>query len=228
MRAMRWLALVAVVTVLGAGALDAREGRRRRGKEPPESLSDQLVRECKLTAKQQTDLKAKIKARDDALAAWDKANAEKVQAAETAAKDARAGGDADARKKASGEVRALKAAREESAAQATAAVFALLTPEQKAAWGGYQLYQTTVGRYRRAELTEEQLAKIKAACAVAAKDLGEIDEADSKAKRAKRAVTDKLRWAINVFVLTPEQRETVGKRPARGGRQGQDQPGAEK
>jgi len=223
MSGMRWLAWVVMATVLAAGTLEARERGRRRGGEPEESLLDQLVRECKLTAKQQADVKAKIKARDDALAAWDKANAEKVQAAETAAKDARAQNDAEARKKASGELRALRTAREESAAEATAAVLAVLTPEQKAAWNGYQLYQSIAARYRKADLTEEQLAKIKAACAVAAKELGEIDDADQKAKRAKRAVTDKLRWAIDVFVLTPEQREAVGKKPARRGRKREDE-----
>jgi hypothetical protein len=216
MRSMRWLALV-MVTVLAGEALTARERGRRRGREPEESLLDQLVRECKLTAKQQADAKAKIKARDAALAAWDKANAQKMEAAEAAAKDARAGGDADARKKASAELRALRTAREESAAQASAAVLAVLTPEQKAAWDGYQLYKSIAARYRKAELTEEQLAKVKAGCAVAAKELAEAGD-DPKAKKAERAITTKLRWAIDVFVLTPEQREAVGRKPARKGR----------
>lgn len=221
MRNIKWLA-VAMAAVLAGGVVTARErgGRRGRGSQPEEALLDQLVRECKLTAKQQADAKTKIAARDAALAAWDKANAEKLQAAEAAAKEARSGGDADARKKASAELRALKTAREESAAEAGAAVLAVLTAEQKAAWNAYQLFKTTVARYRRAELTEEQLAKVKAGCAAAAKELGEIEQGDSKAKRAQRAVTTKLRWAIDIFVLTAEQREAIGKRPARGGRKG--------
>jgi len=210
MKNMRWFALLLVVTVPAAGAFGAREGRRRRGRQPEESLFDQLVRECKLTEKQQAGVKAKIKARDDALAAWDKANAEKVQAAEAAGKDARAKDDADAKKEASGALRALRTARAESAAEATAAVMNALTDEQKAAWGAYQLYKTTAGRYRRAELTEEQLAKIKAACAYASKELAESGDDN---KKATRAITAKLRWAIDVLVLTPEQRETLGKKP---------------
>jgi len=217
MRGMRLLVLV-VVTVLAGEALTARERGRRRGREPEESLFDQLVRECKLTAKQQADAKAKVKARDAVLAAWDKANAEKMQAAEAAAKEARAGSDADARKKTSGELKALRTAREESAAEASRAVLAILTPEQKAAWDAYQLYRSIAARYRRAELTEEQLAKIKAGCAIAAKELGEIGEDDPKAKRAEREITNKLRWGIHAFVLTPEQREALGKSPARRGK----------
>jgi Spy/CpxP family protein refolding chaperone len=223
MKRTRWVALVAALA-LASGLAGARQRGRRRGAEPEESLYDQLLRECKLTGKQQADVKAKMKARDDALAAWDQANAEKMEAAEAAAKDARSGGDADARKKASSALRALRTAREESAAQASAAVLAVLTPEQKAAWDGYQLFQSVAGRYRRAELTEEQLAKIKVGCALAAKELAELGDEDGKAKRARRDVTTKLRWGIDAFVLTPEQREALARQPARRGRKAKDEP----
>lgn len=218
MTGMKRFALAVVLTVLAGSALAAREGGRRRGRQPAESLLDQLVRECKLTDKQQADVKAKIKARDEALAKWDKANAQKVEAAEAAVKDARDKKDDDARKKASGELRALRTEREESAAEATAAVFAVLTAEQKAAWAGHELYQSIVGRYRRADLSEKQLAKVKSACAFAAKELGETGDDDRQAKRAKRGITDKLRWGIDVFVLTDEQREALAKPPERRGR----------
>ena len=215
---MKRFALAVVLTVLAGSALAAREGGRRRGRQPVESLFDQLVRECKLTQKQQGDVKAKIKARDEALAKWDKANGEKVEAAEAAAKDARDKKDDDARKKAGGELRELRTAREESAAEATAAVFAVLTDKQKAAWAGHELYESVVGRYRRADLTEKQLAKVKSACTLAAKEIGEIDDDDRKANKAKRDITNKIRWGIDVFVLTDEQREALGKPPERRGK----------
>lgn len=212
MRSMKWLAVV-MVAVLAGDALAGRERGRGRGKEPEEALFDQLVRECKLTADQQADAKEKVKALDAALAAWDKANADKVQAAESAAKEARGGADADAKKKTSAELRALRTAREESAAKATEAVLAVLTAEQKTAWGAYGLYKSIAARYRKAELTEEQLAKVKAGCAVAVKELAEVGD-DPKAKKAERDITNKLRWAIDVFVLTPHQREALGSKPA--------------
>jgi hypothetical protein len=215
---MKRFALVAVLTVLAGSALAAREGGRHRGKQPAESLFDQLVRECKLTEKQQADVKAKIKVRDEALAKWDKANGDKVQAAEAAGKDARDKKDDDARKKASGELRELRTAREESATEATAAVFAVLTAEQKAAWAGHELFQSIVGRYRRADLSDQQLAKIKSACAFAAKELGETGDDDRQANKAKRDITNKIRWGIDVFVLTDEQRETLAKPPQRRGK----------
>jgi len=211
--------VLAVMTVVASAAVAAREGGRRKGKQPEESLFDTLVRECKIPEAQQADLKAKIAARDAALAAWDKANAEKVQAAEAASKAARAKKDDDARKKASGEMRALKTAREESGAKAEEAIFASLTDKQKAAWAAYELYQSTVGRFRRIELTEDQQAKIKLACGAAAKELDEIDDSSGKPGKIEKAIVAKLRWAIEVLVLTPDQREAMTRKPA--GRQKQ-------
>lgn len=226
-KGMRWLALrrpttwvsIVVVTVLAGGELEARERGGRRGKQPEESILDQLVRECKLSEAQQADVRAKIEARDGVLAEWDRENAEKMQAAEAAAKDARSGNDGDLKKSTSRELRELRTARDESATEAAAAILSVLEPEQKATWDGYLLYQATVARYRRAELSEEQSAKIRAACDVAAGEIGEIGE-DSKAGKAKRAITDKLRWAVDIFVLTSEQREALSKRPSRKGKKG--------
>lgn len=221
MTSMKRIVMVMVVAALAGGAIAAREGRRRgRGRQPEENLLEALTRECKLTDKQEAGIKAKIKARDDALAAWDKANGDKVEAASAAAKEARSGGDADKRKQTSAAVRALKTAREESAAEATAAVLTVLTDEQKLAWSGYQIYKSLAGRYRRAELTEQQQAKVKIACAFAARDIAAIDPNESKAKRMKTEVTKKLQWAINVLVLTAEQRKTLASQPRRGGRGG--------
>jgi len=212
---MKMLVFAAVLTGLVGGASAAKNANRgrRRGRKPEESLLDQIVRECKPTDKQQTAIKEKIKARDAALVAWDKANAEKVQAAESAAKDARSKQDAEARKTTGAKLRELRTARREAGAQTTAAVVALLTPKQKSSWDTYQLYKSTVARYRKAELTEEQLAKVKIACAAAAKEIGEIDDSEAKPKRILNAINKKLRWAIDVLVLTPLQRETLARKP---------------
>ena len=213
MRSTKWLAFVAL-TVLAGGAAEGREKRGRRGKQPEESIIDQLVRECTLGEDQQAAVRVKIKARDEILAKWDTANAERMQAAETAAQEAKDANDADKRKEASRTLRELRTEREESAGDAGAEVLKVLTPEQKAAWQGYLLYRSTVKRYRRAELDEEQQKKIRDACDVAAKELGEVDQ-DAKPGKAQKAINEKLRWAIDIFVLTGEQREALTKKPTR-------------
>ena len=220
MRGLKWFALVVALAVLVAASVEAAErgGRRGRGKEAEQSEYDLLVSECKLTETQQTALKAKIKAKEDAVAAWNTANAEKVKAAEDAVAAARSGGEADARKKAGTAMRALNTERAAATADADAAILTVLTPEQKAAWEAFNLYQSVMRRYRKVELTEEQSAKVKAACAIASKELSAVeDDGDERAARkAKSAVEVKLRWAIEALVFTPEQREAVAKKPRAG------------
>ncbi len=214
---MKRFVMVLVLVGLAGGVMAAKEKRRRRGP-VQENLLEALVRECKLSDKQQTTIKAKIKARDEALAAWDKTNAKKIEASAAASKEARTSGDADKRKQAGAAARELKNARTEAGAEATAAVLKELTPEQKIAWGGYQLFKSISGRYRRVELNEEQLAKVKSACAIAAKDIAAIDPDDNKARKMKGEVTKKLQWAIGALVLTEEQRKILASGHKRGGK----------
>ncbi len=217
MRGLKWFALVVGLAVLVAASVEAAErgGRRGRGKEAEQSEYDLLVSECKLTDSQQTTLKAKIKAREDAVAAWNTANAQKIKAAEDAVTAARSSSEADARKTAGAAMRALVTERVAATAAADAAIITILTPEQKAVWEAFKLYQSVMRRYRKVELTEEQSAKVKAACAIASKELSAIEgDADDKtARKAKSAIEAKLRWAIEALVFTPEQRETVVRKP---------------
>lgn len=199
MRIVNWLVLLGMAAALSGGAAAAREAKVE------EPLYDRLLRECKLTEDQQAGVKEKIQALDEALAAWDKDNAEKLEAAQAAAKEAKSKADDEAKKKAGADLKALASAREEAGVEPRKAVLALLTDEQKAAWGTYELYQETVSRYRKAALTEEQMAKVKAACAVARTEIAEAGE-DSK---GAKEIHNRLRWGIDVFVLTPDQRETV-------------------
>jgi Spy/CpxP family protein refolding chaperone len=199
MKGIKRFVLLGTALVLAGSAASAQQ------RDKDEGLFDQLVRECKLTEDQQAAVKEKIKARDEVLAKWDKENAEKVQAAKDAVKEATSKGDDEAKKKAGADTKALRTAREEAAAEATKAVFSVLTEDQKAVWKSYELYLTTSSRYRKAELTEEQQAKIKAACAAVQKEMAEAGE-DTK---AARELASRLRWGIEVFILTPEQRKTV-------------------
>jgi Spy/CpxP family protein refolding chaperone len=223
MKGTRWFALAAVA-VLAGGVAGARDKRERKAKPKEEGLFDQVARECELGEADRARVKEKVEAYEAAVAAWDRDNAEKVEAAEAAARDAKAKKDADLRKEAGRKLKEVRTEREDAVAEARAAIIEALSPEQKATWEGYLLYKTIAARYRRAELAEEQFARIKAACVVAAKDLGEAGD-DGK---AKKAVTDKLRWGIDVFVLTPEQREAATSAQAgRKGKRGGDAGGGE-
>ncbi|MCX5674585.1 MAG: hypothetical protein NTX87_06220 [Planctomycetota bacterium] len=229
MASLKWFALAAMlaVTVTAVAAAAQREKAPDKGsKEAVEAEAALMVAECKLTAEQQATLKEKVKAKTDALEEWLKANGEKLKAAQDAAKAARSGADAAAKKKAGDDLKALEAARDQALAQADTAVLAVLTAEQKETWDGFKLYQTTIARYKKANLAEEQIAKIKAVCAAAAKELASVQDDDRKAKQAKSAVPLKLRFAIEEAILTPEQRATVPPPKAGPGKAGAAQPAA--
>jgi Spy/CpxP family protein refolding chaperone len=144
-----------------------------------------------------------------ALEAWLKVNGEKLKAAQDAAKAARSGTDDAAKKKAGADLRALDTDREAALAKAEADIQAVLTPEQKGDWDAAKLYQTTLGRYKKVNLTEDQLAKIKAVCKAAAAELAGLKDDDKKAKQARAAVPGKVKFAIEEAILTAEQKASV-------------------
>lgn len=194
----------------------------QRAKTSPKSAQDTVmeqqelvIRECKLNDEQQKTIKEKFQLKLEALETWEKANAEKVKAAGEAAKTARQGADAAAKKKAAGDLKELEANRTQATAEADKAILAVLSDEQKLTWAGVELAQATLPHYKKANLTDEQTAKIKAACLVAAKDLAACSGDDKRAKQGKTTVQKSLSWAIDNVILTAEQRESVSRKPAR-------------
>jgi hypothetical protein len=196
--ALAWVCLVTFV------APEVLAGQRNISAEDTvKAQMDLLFAECKLTDDQQKTLKEKFKVKQDALEAWDKTNAEKMTAAQTAAAAARKGADADAKKKANGELKALQTEREQAAAEADKAILAVLTDDQKNQWAGVQLAQTTLAKYKKSNLTDDQTAKIKSACMIAAKDLSTFTGDDRKDKQGRATVEKCLKWAIENVILAP-------------------------
>jgi len=212
-RKMPVLVCGAVLLVgLLSGTYAVAAGRAAKSaQETVQEQSDLMVQECKLTADQQAALKEAFKTKLAALETWEKANADKVMAAEAALKTARAGTDADAKKTANDNLKALKEERTQATAEADKAILAVLTDPQKATWAGVELAQTTLPRYKKANLTDDQTAKIKAACAIAARDMAAFTGDDRKDKQGKTTVQKSLKWAIDNVILTPEQRDLVVK-----------------
>jgi len=204
------------VAALVAAGMWAAEGRQRGGRQAAPSEFDLMVGELKLTDGQKAQIQEKMKAKEAALDAWNTANAEKVKAAEDAAAKAK-GGDSTARKSAAEARKELQAGRDQATAEATAAILAVLTDEQKKTWDGLKLYQTLAARYKKVSLTEEQQAKAKAVCVLAAQELKAAEAEDAASgKRGKKgaSVADKLKWAVENVILTPEQRQMLPQRGA--------------
>lgn len=217
---MKKLAVVLLGAALATGIvtnLSAAPRAKAGPKSAQETLLEQqelLLRECKLTDEQQKTIKEKFKLRQDALEAWEKTNADKVKTAEDAAKTARQGTDANAKKQAAATLKELATSRTQAMAEADKAILDALTEEQRMTWAGVQLAQTTLPRYKKANLTDDQTAKVKSACLAAAKDLAGFTGDDKKAKQGKTTIQKSLQWAIDNVILTSEQRETVARKPA--------------
>jgi Spy/CpxP family protein refolding chaperone len=179
-----------------------------------------MVSELKLDEAAVARLKEKVQAKDEALAAWDKENGEKLKAAQDAAKKAKEGTDKAAAKKAADEVKALTDARGKIQADGMVAIYAVLSPEQKTQWDGFVLYRTMSGRFKKAALTEDQQKTMRGLCAAAAKDIASVTGDAKAAAKAKGEVTGKLTKDIEAL-LTADQKTALTAKPA-------DKPAAEK
>ena len=215
MKSLKWFAVAAALVVLAcAPAVMAEEAKAKApAKDTLKGVYAQMVTVCKLSDQQVPDLKAKVKARDDAVAAWMTANADKVKAADEAAKKAKEGSDKAAGKKANEDRQKLMAERTKIEADGMAAIYAVLTPEQKQAWEGQQMYMQVCARFRKANLTEDQHTKIRPLCDQAAKDEAAVKGDEKAARKAKTEVEAKLLKTIEDTILTAEQKAEMAKKP---------------
>jgi hypothetical protein len=208
---------VSLAIGIQGSALAAKAPKPPKGpKSTVETLQEQqdaMIRECKLSDQQQKTLKEKFLLKRKALETWEQANAAKVTAAEEAVKTARKGADAAAKKKANDDVKALMQDRVQATSETDKAILEVLTAEQQIVWAGFQMAETTLPRYKKASLTDDQTAKVKACCMIAAKDMAAFSGDDRKGKREQATVQKCLKWAIDNVILTPDQREIVVKKP---------------
>ncbi len=158
-----------------------------------------MAKVCGLSEEQQKKIAELNAARNKALEEWQQANAEKLKAAEARAKAAREAKDAEAGKKAREELSALRKGQDEIVAKSQAEILAVLTDEQKAKWRKYNAVRAVRSRFRGVKFTDEQIAKIEAAC-------GQAEGLDSDDPKARAAALAKLSAQVEKDVLTEQQR----------------------
>jgi Spy/CpxP family protein refolding chaperone len=225
MRKATWLVLaLALAVLITAPALLAeeakapKEGKAKAAAKESSGLKGEyaiMAGELKFTAEQKADLAAKVKARDEAVSAWENANRDKLKAAQETVKKARESGDKQGAEKAGEELKALRGAMEKIQADAAAAIRAVLTPEQQQAWEGFSLSRQAMARYKKVDLAEDQQKKIRELCNAAGKEV-----AGGKAKDEVRKALEKDIAAL----LTPAQKDAL--KPAE--KAAGDKAGAEK
>lgn len=223
LRGFVWMALVAMF--VAAPAVTAEEAAKEKTpaaaeKSPPKEKGPQdalrgeyaiMAAECKLTPEQQETLKAKVAARRDALEAWMKAHGSKLEALQEAVKQPKDPNDKEAIQRAAEQLKALEADHLKIQTTFEADLRAMMTPEQRHDWEAFKLYRPMMARYKKVNLVEGQVQKIKDAAAAAAKELAEVKGDDKAAQGARIEVATKLRKTVEETILTAEQREGLNK-----------------
>jgi len=181
----------------------AKEGGKK-GEKPKSGLPGDLaimVKELNLTA----DQKAKLQEIAASYAAKLKENSDKRKPLLDAQKEARKAEDKEKLTSLGKELKELNTDRRKIEAERTAAVMGVLTPEQKGQWQLFQLCREVMGRYKAAELTEEQKTKIKELCKPAANELSGLGRKDPK----RRSILEDLHKKIASEILTEQQKQTL-------------------
>jgi hypothetical protein len=130
-----------------------------------------MIRECGLTPEQVEQLGAKIQAKKDALAAFDRQKPLKKMALQKDLTAARAKGDKQAIQKNEEALKALDQERVKIEATQEAQILGVLKPEQRLTWEGYLLYQVVAGELKASGLTEAQSARLRTMCNESAKKI---------------------------------------------------------
>ena len=164
---------------------------------------------CQMTDVQKTQLEAALKAKSDALAAWEEANKAKLEDMKKQQADAKEKGDKEALKRVGEETKALKEQLSALEAEHSTKIAAILTAEQCQMWEGFKLYRALMGRYSKAELDEGQKAKVRTLANEAAKKMQAVTGTGKEAENAKNQIEKELKASVENDVLTAEQKEKM-------------------
>lgn len=241
-RSLAWLAGILVVLLAATAGLaqddpgeDAPPARkkarrkrapRKRAPRAPKQKVDVYAKMAEVlkldeAAKQKFD--EQVAANKAALAEWDKGDGAKLPDLRKASSEARKAKDREKAKELGGQVRKLIVARQKLETELVDKVLAVLTDEQKATWAKQQLCENVLLRFRRAKLTEEQIAQVQKLCEAAAKEAGQAQDEKGRGQAIR-----KLQTEVTQKVLTDEQREQLKKGGGKRGGEGRRKGGAKR
>lgn len=164
---------------------------------------------CQMTDAQKAELEVAVKAKSDAVAAWEDANRAKIEDLKKQQADAKEKGDKEARKRVGDEMKALKEQLSALEAEHGAKIAAILTPEQCQAWEGFKIYRGLMRRYGKAELDDAQKTRVREMANEAAKKMLAVEGAGKEAEEAKNKIEQELKASVENDVLTAEQKEKM-------------------
>ena len=166
-------------------------------------------------------VKSSLKAEQQALAEWRKANGEKVKELTAAMKQARKDKDAAKTKEITRQLKELQAEQEKIQADTRARFMEMLTEDQQATWVSFLAYRSVMARLRKVKLSGDQRASVGKLCRASGVELLQCGS-DRKGQKAKAAICKKLVEEVVRDVLTDKQREQLKKTGGPQGRRPED------
>lgn len=211
------VALALAPVVLGAEPKAATEpaAQPAPGDEPKaENEKTILAREAGLNAEQKARLDKTVAEAQATMTAWEKANEAKIQVFNQAVAAARQAQDQDAFRKAVTDAKPLLQERRDIQVKYDKQIMDILTADQKATWIGFLLSGNMTRQAKPLNLTPEQVAKVRALCNAAGKELIALPEPkegdpNDPGIQARMAVQQKLMADFTGTVLTDEQKATM-------------------
>jgi len=170
-----------------------------------------MVKQCNLTADQQTAVNDKVKAMNAALTDWDAKNKDQVDKLKADIKAAKEANDKAKLKDLNAQQKTLMTGRDAIQQQSRREIMTLLTPEQQQTWAVYQLQIEVKRHFNKAKLTDDQLAKIKPLCENTQQGLAKLTAGEAK---GRKALMNKLFADVAQQILTDDQRALMTAKPA--------------
>lgn len=197
--------MMLVVLVMAQVSFAEKEGKEGSGKLG--GWYSYYAKELGMNEEQVAKYKEIIEKKQAAESKWKEENKDKFEAAEQAYKAAKESGDKDAIEKAKTTLYAMRDERDKASKDYEESLDALLTPEQKGKKAALGLANSMNWTLKKANLTEEQKAKIKELAIAESDKYAALEGSDHKALgKAKQDFKQK----VIDEVLTEEQKAALG------------------
>lgn len=238
MKKLGWFVCGLAIVLLTCGPVLAQNGQAKA--KPPKAKRADKAKKAKPSAlrgeygimasvlkfddAQKAKLTEALEANKTAEREWAaSADGQKMQELSKAYAEARKGDDKEKVKSLSAQLKTLKESRAKLAADGKERVMAVLNDEQKTAWAAFGLQRTAMRRYKRLNLTEDQLKQVTELCAESVKsrpagaDRKDLAAADKKLMNdiAEKVLTDAQRKELKKPVEKP-RKDKKGEKPAKG------------
>lgn len=157
-----------------------------------------------LSESQRGSLTAILEQHEEAVDQWEQTSGDKATRLGLDLRQARQAKDEPLQQKLIAQIDELKAQRTELQVQKEAKIQVLLSPEQRLTWETFRLRREAMRRYKRAQLSQDQIVRVEQMCSLSASQVVLAPDGS-----ARKQIRDKVFSDMSMQVLTPDQRAVL-------------------